>query len=131
MNPEYLRHNNAGENPIYQKIPDMLAQLLDEIPEVQGFAIGGSYASGTWTESDDVDIDVLFNNMPDSDRYYTIKDDIRVFFMKRGIIIQIRAPLAKTLITETMRRDIYARHPGTPFVVRNENVANDWGLHSD
>jgi predicted nucleotidyltransferase len=122
--------HDKSEQEIYRRIPPILKALLNKYPQLDGFVIGGSYASGSYQNGDDIDIDLLYPSYPDILNKQRLEEDIHLRFQLNQLKAHIRAPLAASTLPEHMRRSMYERHPETPFVVRNQNVAAIWGLVS-
>lgn len=130
MNPEIGNHSK-GEHPVYQIVPQLMQELLEQLRVIDGFVIGGSYASGRYKDGDDVDFDVLFATYPPALDRRILYREIERSFKTRGFVAEIRAPLARLILPERMRKTLYSEHPNSPFVVRDISIARDWGLSLD
>jgi len=117
-----------GTQEIYHLVPSILRALLNEYPQLDGFVIGGSYASGSYKNGEDVDMDLLFSSHPENHKRQQIEADILSRFQLNRLKADIRAPHATDDMSEVMRKSMYKCHPQTPFVVRNQLVAHAWGL---
>lgn len=126
-----MAHHDKGEHAVYRLVPNILVDILRDLPLFEGFAIGGSYANGRYKKGDDIDLDVLFENYPDPVDQQELLQELRRRFTINDIPVEVRAPLAKSALPEPLRIGLYEHHPNTPFVVRTEQVAKDWGLISD
>lgn len=126
-----MAHHDKGEHAVYKVVPQILVGALDDLHLFEGFAIGGSYANGRYKDGDDVDIDVFFDNYPDLAQNQMLLKELKRRFAVDGLTAEVRAPLAKSALPEHLRKSLYEPHPNTPFVVRNIQVANEWGLTVD
>lgn len=123
----FSAHHEKTEQEVYHIVPQMLGEILDLVPELDGFVIGGSYAAGTWKEGDDVDVDLIYSDVMFSGRG---SDEIIEIFKscesRWNITIEVRGRLVSPDIDPRIAFETY--RPGTPYVVRSEEVALYWGL---
>lgn len=132
MNCEYIQgFHRKGKHNIYSEVPSVMTRLLDSMPIIEGFVIGGSYACGRFQSGDDVDFDVLFETYPDPVNMQILLRRIAREFRNQRIIPEIRAPLARLALPDQMRQTLYNAHPETPYVVRRLDVIASWGLMVD
>jgi hypothetical protein len=124
----FMAHHSKSEHSIYGVVPQVLAQVLDRFDYVDGFSIGGSYANGRYRDADDIDVDLLLGINLDVLSMELISREIQRMAGSSGLELHIRASLATIAIPEHMRVTLYEDHPDTPFVVRNQRVADAWGL---
>lgn len=128
MPEKYEYKHHEGRHRVYSIVPRILTSILDQNQEIEGIAIGGSYASKKYRDGDDIDVDLLYLSYPQMDRAAQIKTDVELSFRNQGLPCHIRAPLAADSISESMRVTLYSKHLDTPFIVRSETVARAWGL---
>jgi predicted nucleotidyltransferase len=129
MTHEYLEsHPENSANPIYSLVPPIMKALLNENPEIHGFALGGSYAAGNYQKADDIDFDILYESYPQRERKEEIEASIVELFTLNNLSAHIRAPLAANALPDNMRSGMYMKHPNTPYVVRDRATAEKWGL---
>lgn len=126
MSEKYEYRHHEGRHRVYSIVPEILISILDQHQEVEGIAIGGSYASKKYRDGDDIDIDLLYLSYPTMERASEIKADVESSFGGQGLSCHVRAPLASNSISESMRVNLHRKN--TPFIVRNETVARAWGL---
>lgn len=119
-------NHEKTEQEIYQIVPDMLGEILDLVPELDGFVIGGSYAKGTWEPGDDVDVDLVYSDLYTGSRREEIMEIFRLCEARWNAMIHVRARLISPDIDPRIARKTY--RPNTPYVVRSEEVALRWGL---
>lgn len=122
------RERNRRSEQVYSLVPGLLQGILDQYQEVSGFVLGGSYAAGKYNPGDDIDMDILYENYPT--RQWEIYHSVMNTFEGNGLIAHIRGNFAKSSMSDHFRKQQYARHPNSPHVLRNLQVAKDWGLKS-
>lgn len=143
--------HDRGENPIYELVPSLCLELFDlpAFPSVEAFVFGGSYANGHWEEADDIDVDIIHTKLvdPQTTRFIhfvsaglfhenDLELNIRVSMDRTGRVFHWSSskPEMKPLIyeleigEEEVRLLYCVRHPGSPYIARNQEAVEFWRL---
>ena len=109
-----------------QVIKKGLLGLIRDFDYIEGFAVGGSIAAGTYNKGDDTDTDILYasyTGIPSN-----VWSDLRNRFseLTEGQILHIRAPLAREVIDGLTLEDQF--RAATIYLFRSEAERVVWQI---